>query len=123
MTNLHFDKLYGSALQVDTVSHFHSLTAMKNITVSVPDEVYRKARLAAARQDTSVSALVAESLHEIATGRSRHDRRASSIDRAFDAVSSFSASERLTREQVHDRGFMRKLEQRLSRPTPSDKVR
>ena len=31
---------------------------MKNITVSVPDDVYRNARVAAARSDTSVSALV-----------------------------------------------------------------
>lgn len=96
---------------------------MKRITVSLPDDICRRVRIEAAKRDTSVSALVAESLHEIATGRSRHDRRAASIDRAFDAVSSFSASERLTREQVHDRGFMRKLEQRLSRPTPADKVR
>ncbi len=31
---------------------------MKNITVSVPDDVYRNARVAAAQRDTSVSALV-----------------------------------------------------------------
>lgn len=36
---------------------------MKNITLSVPDEVYRKARIAAARRDTSVSALVAEFMY------------------------------------------------------------
>lgn len=85
---------------------------MKNITVSVPDQVYRKARLAAAKQDTSVSALVAEILHEIATGRSRHTSRSTSIDHAFDAVATFRASERLTREQINDRAFMRELDQR-----------
>ncbi|GAB1488121.1 hypothetical protein MASR2M8_05640 [Opitutaceae bacterium] len=85
---------------------------MKNITLSVPDEVYRKARLAAARQDTSVSALVAEILHEIATGRSRHTQRAVVIGRAFDAVSDFRAADRLTRDQIHDRTFMRELDQR-----------
>jgi hypothetical protein len=31
---------------------------MKNITVSVPDETYRSARVWAARRDTSVSAVV-----------------------------------------------------------------
>jgi hypothetical protein len=31
---------------------------MKNITVSIPDQVYRMARVWAARRDTSVSAVV-----------------------------------------------------------------
>jgi hypothetical protein len=31
---------------------------VKNITVSVPDDVYRNARVNAAQRDTSVSALV-----------------------------------------------------------------
>lgn len=35
---------------------------MRNITVSVADETYRRARIAAAEQDTSVSALVREFL-------------------------------------------------------------
>ncbi len=85
---------------------------MKNITLSVPDEVYRKARLAAARQDTSVSALVAEILIEIASGRSRHASRAAAIAKAFDAIPAFRASDRLTRDQLNDRAFMRELERR-----------
>lgn len=85
---------------------------MKNITLSVPDGVYRKARVAAARQDTSVSALVAEILQEIASGRPRHLRRAAAIDAAFDTISGFRASDRLTRDQINDRPFMRELEQR-----------
>lgn len=88
---------------------------MKNITLSVPDEIYRKARLAAARQDTSVSALVAVLLQEIASGRSRHTRRADAIDRAFAAIPAFRASDRLTREQVNDRAVMRQLEPRPHR--------
>jgi hypothetical protein len=85
---------------------------MKNITLSVPDDVYRKARLAAARQDTSVSALVADFLLEIASGRSRHASRTAAIAKAFDAITDFRASDRLTREQLNDRTFMRQLEQR-----------
>ncbi|TAN20675.1 MAG: hypothetical protein EPN33_15020 [Acidobacteria bacterium] len=38
---------------------------MKNITVAVEDHVYRKAREAAARMDTSVSALVAGYLRSL----------------------------------------------------------
>jgi len=39
---------------------------MKNITLSVPDDVYRSARIAAARLDTSVSALVRNFLKSLA---------------------------------------------------------
>lgn len=85
---------------------------MKNITLSVPDDVYRKARLAAARRDTSVSALVATILEEIATGRPRHASHAAAIDAAFASVTEFSASDRLTRDQVNDRAFMRELDRR-----------
>ena len=35
---------------------------MKNITVSIPDEIYLKARIKAARRSTSVSALVRDFL-------------------------------------------------------------
>jgi len=38
---------------------------VKNITVSVPDEVYRNARVAAAQRDTSVSALVVAYLEQL----------------------------------------------------------
>ena len=42
---------------------------MKNITVSVDERVYHAARVAAARQKTSVSALVAGYLSALAQGR------------------------------------------------------
>lgn len=57
-----------------------------------------------------MSALVADILHEIASGRPRHTNRANAIARAFDAIPSFRASDRLTREQLNDRAFMRDLE-------------
>ena len=38
---------------------------VKNITVSVPDDVYRNARVAAAQRDTSVSALVVNYLERL----------------------------------------------------------
>lgn len=52
---------------------------MNKIALSVPDEVYRMARLAAARQNTSVSAPVADFLQEIALGRSHHASRSAAI--------------------------------------------
>jgi hypothetical protein len=78
----------------------------------VPDEVYRRARLAAAKRETSVSAMVAEILDELATGRPKHAGRSIAIDAAFDAISDFRASDRLTRDQVHDRAFIRELDRR-----------
>jgi len=42
---------------------------MKNITVSVDEDVHRLARIRAAERDTSVSALVRDFLGRLATGR------------------------------------------------------
>ena len=44
---------------------------VKNITVSVDDEVYHAARVAAARRKTSVSAFVREALQGLAGKRQR----------------------------------------------------
>lgn len=96
---------------------------MKNITLSIPDEVFRKARLVAARQDTSVSALVAEILHEVASGRPRHASRVAAIAEAFDAIPVFRASDRLTRDQLHDRTFLRESGRRRELPGSSTRIR
>ena len=42
---------------------------MKNITVSVDEEIHRLARIRAAERDTSVSALVRDFLSRLASGR------------------------------------------------------
>jgi len=47
---------------------------MKNITVSLDDETYRRARMVAAQRDTSVSALVKGFLLEIASGETEFER-------------------------------------------------
>jgi hypothetical protein len=53
---------------------------VKNITVSVDDEVYHAARVAAARQKTSVSAYVREALIEFA-GKRRARPAAEAVER------------------------------------------
>jgi hypothetical protein len=53
---------------VDTSLSQGSVENVKNITVTVDDETYRRARIKAAERDTSVSALVARFLTELATG-------------------------------------------------------
>jgi plasmid stability protein len=47
---------------------------MKNITVKVDDETYRKARILAAERETSVSALVREFLSEMTSGPTEEER-------------------------------------------------
>ena len=76
---------------------------MKNITVSVPDDVYRNARVAAAQRDTSVSALVVAFLEQM-SGRMDEFTRLGALQREVQAgIRQFSASDRLDRDQVHDR--------------------
>lgn len=76
---------------------------MKNITVSVPDEVYRSARVAAAQHDTSVSALVVAYLERL-SGRMEEFGRLEELQREVQAeIGQFRASDRLDRDEVHDR--------------------
>jgi len=63
-----------------------------NITVSVPDDVYRAARIRAAEQGSSVSALVAEFARLEAQQR-----------RILEQIDRFSARDRLDREELHGR--------------------
>jgi hypothetical protein len=74
---------------------------MKNITVSVHDEVYRRARIKAAERDTSVSALVKSFLVELSSvepDASRLEREERDL-RA--RISAFTAGNRLSRDDVH----------------------
>jgi hypothetical protein len=76
---------------------------MKNITVSLDDEVYRRARIKAAELDTSVSALVKKYLVELAGQETDFERRKRLQDEVLATIHSFSAGDRLTRDEVHER--------------------
>lgn len=78
---------------------------MKNITVSVPDEVYQRARVHAAEQGRSVSALVAEFLTGLCDRDAEFMRLEALQHRVQSEVTRFRASDRLTRDQVHDRAL------------------
>jgi alkylhydroperoxidase family enzyme len=76
---------------------------VKNITVSVPDEVYRNARVAAAQRDTSVSAMVVAFLEQL-SGRMDEFARLEALQHEVQAgIHQFRGADRLSREQVHDR--------------------
>ena len=76
---------------------------MKNITVSVDDETYRRARAKAAEQDTSLSALVRRFLVELVSEESA-ERGLERQERDLRAqIGNFSAGDRLSREDAHKR--------------------
>lgn len=76
---------------------------MKNITVTVDDETYRLARIRAAEQDTSVSAMVKAFLTEVANGGSRVEKLKREEIALRASIKSFRAADRLTRDEVHSR--------------------
>jgi len=75
--------------------------------VSVPDEVYRQARVKAAERDTSVSALVREFLTKLGEGGSDFERRKKLQDEVLRTIKKFRARDRLSRDDVHDRNAIR----------------
>lgn len=76
---------------------------MANITVTVPDDVYRAARVRAAERGSSVSALVKEFLQSL-TDTDADFLRLEAQQRAVQArIEGFSAGDRLSRDDVHDR--------------------
>lgn len=76
---------------------------MKNLTVSVPDDVYRDARVRAAERDTSVSALVAAYLRSLSEREGEFARLEAQQRQIQDEIVSFRASDRLGRDELHDR--------------------
>jgi plasmid stability protein len=76
---------------------------MKNITVTLDDETYRKARIRAAELDTSVSAIVRKYLTEFAEGESRLERLKKQEEALLAKIEKFTADDLLPREALHDR--------------------
>jgi plasmid stability protein len=78
---------------------------VKNITVSIPEEAYRAARIRAAERGTSVSALVGEFLRSLAAQDAEFSRL-EALQRDVQAtITEFTASDRLSRAELHDRAL------------------
>jgi plasmid stability protein len=75
---------------------------VKNITVSVDDETYRRARIKAAEQATSVSSLVRGFLTALASGETETERLKREERTLRAQVAAFKASDRLSRDEVHE---------------------
>lgn len=80
---------------------------VKNITVSIPEEVYRQARIKAAERDTSVSAMVREFLHSQSGDESDFERRRRLQTEVLASIGSFRASDRMSRDLSHERDALR----------------
>lgn len=83
---------------------------MKNITVALDDDLYRKARVAAAQADTSVTALVREFLtiltdHSGKSGAEQNpgDAILATVERIRKRHPGFDPGKPLSREEVHSR--------------------
>ena len=76
---------------------------MRNITVSVDDDTYRRARVAAAERDTSVSALVRIYLEQLAMQETETERKKRRERELRSQIAGFSASENVSRDELHDR--------------------
>jgi plasmid stability protein len=78
---------------------------MRNLTVSVPDDVYRAARIRAAERGTSVSALVADYLRSLSERDSEAARLEAQQRRVQREITRFSARSRLDRDEAHSRAL------------------
>ena len=76
---------------------------MKNITISVADDVYRAARIRAAETGTSVSALVGHYLASLAGLDAETARLEAQQRRVQREIRHFRAADRLGRDEIHDR--------------------
>lgn len=89
---------------LDLVTRAHYCENMKNITVSVDDDVYRQARVKAAQRDTSVSALVKRYLVDLARDEGTFERLAREEKELRARIRDFSAGDRLPRDELYERG-------------------
>lgn len=78
---------------------------MKNVTVSVEDDVYRAARIRAAEQGTSLSALVATYLRSLAADEAEFARLEAQQHEVAGQLTRFRAVDRVSRAELHDRAL------------------
>lgn len=75
---------------------------MKNITVSVDDDVYRKARIKAAERETSVSSLVSDFLRSLSAEESEFEISKRRMNDLFSKIHG-EVGELVSRDALYDR--------------------
>jgi len=82
---------------------------MKNITVSVDDETYRRARIRAAELNTSVSSMVKKYLASVsndvhyAVSEEEFQRLRQLEEEIRSRITNFNGADRLSRDELYDR--------------------
>lgn len=76
---------------------------MRNVTLALPEEVHRRARVRAAEEDLSLSAWVQRLIVEQTDLESDFERRRRLQDEVLATIQDFSAADRLSRDEVHER--------------------
>jgi hypothetical protein len=76
---------------------------MRNITVAIDDDTYKRARVAAAERETSVSALVKAYLEQLASHETESERLKRREREIRSQITAFNASDRLSRDELHAR--------------------
>jgi phage shock protein A len=76
---------------------------MRNITVSLDDDTYRRARVAAAERATSLSALVKRYLVTLGNGETETERMKREERALREHISDFRATDRISRDDLHSR--------------------
>ena len=80
---------------------------MKNITVSIEEGVYRKARIVAAEQGTSITGLVRENLIRLTGGNLRRRKEITDRNRMMEKLlrktAHFVRGPKPTREEMNER--------------------
>jgi len=76
---------------------------VKNITVTVDDETYRRARIKAAENDTSVSAVVKRLLNDYAAEEDEFDRLWRKEQELRRQIRDFNGGDRPSRDEMYER--------------------
>lgn len=76
---------------------------MKRITVTLDDDTYRRARIKAAAEDTSVSAVVREFLIDFAASETEFERLKREEQELRAQISTFRAADDLSRSEIQAR--------------------
>jgi len=76
---------------------------VKNITVALDDQTYRRARIVAAERGTSVSALVKQFLASLARTGDENERLKQAEALLREGITEFRAGDRLSRDELYQR--------------------
>lgn len=76
---------------------------MANLTISIDDELLRRARVRAARQGTSVNAVLREYMQSWAAGTNERTRALTSLLKRSSKARSARAGRAWTRDDLHER--------------------